>query len=84
MLNMKELFVKPLKIKQSYIQQYVIETIQMDGSRAYWLETPRSNSSYSVWGVDGYFRAVYSTDARSTSLYGIRPVIEVKTSNILN
>ena len=54
------------------------------GSYGYWLETPRSSLTYSVWYVHGYYRRVNFIYANDTSNVGVRPVITVLTSNISN
>ena len=54
------------------------------GAYGYWLETPRSSSTYGIWFVHGSDRYVGSTNAGITSSVGVRPVITVLTSNISN
>ena len=50
----------------------------------YWLETPRSSSSDSVWFVIGNSssRRLYNDGANIGSFFGVRPAIEVKKSDI--
>ena len=52
------------------------------GAYGYWLETPRSDRTYSVWVVYGNSRNVNSIGATNASRYGVRPVITVLKSNI--
>ena len=54
------------------------------GTRSYgfYLETPKSNSNYEVWCVDGRSRFVYKGASNSSTYCGVRPAITVKTSNI--
>ena len=54
------------------------------GAYGYWLETPRSDYTNRVWYVYGSDRRVSNYSANYTSLYGVRPVITVLTSNISN
>ena len=54
------------------------------GAYGYWLETPRSSYTSSVWRVGGSYRSVVSSDAGNASIYGVRPAITVLTSNISN
>ena len=54
------------------------------GAYGYWLETPRSSASNSVWHVIGHTRRVRSDIAYYTNNYGVRPAITVLTSNISN
>ncbi len=56
----------------------------LSGAYGYWLETPRSSYTSYVWSVGGYTRNVSYNSANGTSVYGVRPVITVLTSNISN
>ena len=51
-------------------------------SYGYWLETPRSSGTSSVWSVNGNSRRVYSDSASNATGYSVRPVITIKTSDI--
>lgn len=55
-----------------------------NGTRTYgyWLETPKSNSNYEAWCVDGRSRFVYKGAANQTTYCGVRPAITVKTKDI--
>ena len=53
-------------------------------SYGYWLETPRSSFTDSVWDVSGNYRRVSDTSASHATNGGVRPVITVLTSNISN
>jgi len=48
----------------------------------YWLETPKSNSNYEAWCVDGRSRFVYKGGANQTTYCGVRPAITIKTKDI--
>ena len=51
-------------------------------SYGYWLESPRSISAGSVWGISGVKRYLTTNYAFNTTDLGIRPVITVKTSDL--
>ena len=51
------------------------------GAYGYWLETPRSDVSHSIYDIWGNKRRVYDNSSTDPNL-GIRPVITVKTSNL--
>ena len=52
------------------------------GSYGYWLETPRSNVSDSIYDIWGNKRHVYDNNSSANQSLGIRPVIIVKTSDL--
>ena len=59
-----------------YLMENVGQYVTTSGSQGYWLETPHASYSDSAWGVRGSDRRVgYNTVL--TSIYGVRPVIEV-------
>ena len=47
-----------------------------------WLETSSSSGVNYAWIVDGYYRFACDYTVSTTSLYGVRPAIEVLKSNI--
>ena len=49
---------------------------------AWWLETPRSDTSDYIWHISGYDRFVAGSIVSNVSGLGIRPVIEVSKTNI--
>ena len=52
------------------------------GTYGTWLETPSSSLSFRSWNVNGNTRRLFSSDINYSSIYGIRPVIEVAKTNI--
>ena len=50
------------------------------GACYYWLETPRASDSNNAWVVYGVIRFV--VDIRVSSTFGVRPVIEIKKTDI--
>jgi hypothetical protein len=55
-------------------------SIIFDGRQSYWLGSPYGNDY--VWDVDGYNSTFSSNDYNSDSYFGVRPVIEISTSEI--
>ena len=56
----------------------------LSGAQGYWLDTPRSSYTDSVWYVFATYRYMTNVNASNTSSRGVRPVITVLTSNISN
>ena len=53
-----------------------------EGSGGYWFENPKSDASTLVWDFNGGDRSASARAADFTLIYGVRPVITVKTSDI--
>lgn len=48
----------------------------------YWLENPRYGLSAYSWFIYTELRRVHSAEVKRTDVFGVRPVIEVKKSDI--
>ena len=51
-------------------------------SYGYWFETPQSYYIHDAYYVHGDLRCVLDSNVHTTSGYGVRPVITIKTSNL--
>ena len=66
--------------------KYLMENTQYLSSNlktyGWWLESPITSGSYSVWISFTNYRRVNSVYSNDSSYYGVRPAIEVQKSNI--